>query len=414
MKRVFRAIWRLLTETFWLAVAAGIIAGGYFGFQYLGDTREVVEPAPIERPVALVQTANLSLLTTPLPIRSEGFVQPFRDLSLSAQSSGRIIELHPAILNRGTFREGEVLARLDDAAERASLARAQADIAATQARLDLNQTQLTRTQNLRSTGVVAQERVDELLSQEAELNATLESLRAALQSAEVALANKEVRAPFDGAVLTKSADVGSVVNAGQAIADIFTADRLEVSVPIREAEAALIPGLFTGSPAKATVEINFAGRVFAWDGTVTRFDPNLDAQTRTINVTVELNDVNAAQQIARNTADFASGPPPALINAFAKVSIEGAQPADTWSIPSTAFREGNVWVYENGTLAFAPAEVIHVDGEISYIQSASLSSETRVITSPLEAPALGMALREANPTDRRSAALDVPLAETAQ
>ena len=54
----------------------------------------------------------------------------------------------------------------------------------------------------------------------------------------------------------------------------------------------------------------------------------------------------------------ASGAPPALINAFAQVEIFGTTAADTYRIPSTALRSGDIWLAEDGaTVARAGATI---------------------------------------------------------
>ena len=399
MRKIIGWIGRGLREVFWLGVAGAILFGGYLGWQYLGDNREVVEAQPVERPITLVDTRPLTALTGPLPIRGEGFVQPFRQVALSAQVGGRITELHPAITNRGTFTKGDVLARLDSSAEEASLAQTVANIEATQARLDLTATQLERSAALRARGVIAQEQLDQLESQKQELTASLRSLEAGRKAAEVALSNKVVLAPFDGAVLSKAAEVGAVVSGGMAIAELFTQDRMEIEVAVREADAALIPGLFDGAPAPSTVTIRFAGRTLRWDAKVSRVSPELDRQTRTLTVAVELNDVRAGKSI--DGTELPSGAPNALINAFARVDIDGIQPKDTYAIASTALRGGDkLWVTRDGTLQILPARLIHVDGETSYVQIANAPKDARVIQTALSTPVEGMRLRDVGDENR--------------
>ena len=193
-----KRLWNLARDAFWVIVAVALVAGGVLGYQYLGANKAVVEAQPVERPVPLVATEALALFDDPIPIRAEGFIRPFREVDLSAQIAGRIEFLHPAIEQRGRFFEGDVLVRLDNRAQLAQLAQTESNIASTEARLDLTKTRLTRAQQLIDRGVISQEALDELLSQEAELTASLESLAAARRSAQVSLENVEIRAPFNG------------------------------------------------------------------------------------------------------------------------------------------------------------------------------------------------------------------------
>lgn len=398
MKKIIGYLGVGLRELFWIAVAVAVVFGGITGFRYLGENREVIEPTVVERPTTLVETAEIFLINSPLPIRGEGFMQPHRSANLASQVGGQVIELHPAITERGVFKQGAVLVRLDDSAERATLTQTQANIDGTRARLDLNQILLERTEKLRSSGSASQASLDQVRSTQQELSASLNSLIAAQNVAEVSLGRKIVTAPFDGAVLSKNLDIGSVVNGGQAIAEIFTEDRMEIDVPVREADAALIPGLFEGASPSATVSVRFAGQSFEWDAEVTRVAPTLDQRTRTLTVTVELIDITGAR--ATGSSILASGAPPALINSFANVVIEGPQPDATYAVPSTALRGGSeLWLLtpsegDGGTLKIVPATLVHVDNETSYVTSALIPEGARLITTALSTPQEGMKLRD--------------------
>lgn len=389
MRKVLRFAATALREIFWIAAAIAILGGGYFGFQYLGDNKTVVTAEPAARPITLVETTEFVPVNGPLPIRGEGFVEPFRTVALSAPTGGRIVVLHPAITDRSAFTEGDILVEIDASTERAQIAQAKAAIAATQARLDLIDTQLTRARNLLDRNAVSQATVDDLLGQQNEVRANLEGQIAQLASAEIALENKIVRAPFDGAVQSKDAEIGNVVAGGAPIAQIYTNDRMEVSIAIRETDAALIPGLFEGGTASATVAISFAGVEEAWRAEVVRVDPSLDPQTRTLTATVAL------KERLESDVDLASGAPPALINAFAKVVIDGIAPSDAFAIPSTALRDGDaVWLLRDNALTVHPAQLVHVDGEMSFARIVGLTPNDRLILTPLASPQPGKALRD--------------------
>lgn len=394
MKRALAILGRVLRETVWIVIAATVVYGGFQGFRLLGEGRPVVEAAPVERPVTLVATAELVPITSPLPVRGEGFIRPYRSVSLSALAGGRIVELHPALVDRqGQFAAGDVLVKLDDSVERASLDQIVANIAASEARLDLSRTQLERTQALRDSGSASQRALDQLTAQSAELVANLEGFRAALAVGQIALDNRSIRAPFDGAVLNKLAEVGSVVAAGQSMAEIYTSGQMDVDIAIREADAVLIPGLFVGVEAPAVVTIRFAGRDITWDARVIRVAPDVALQTRTLTVTVEITDVAAGR--TNDNSELASGAPPAMINAFARVVVSGDEPAATYPIPSTAFREGtSVWVLQDGVLVILPARLTHVDGETSYVLIEALPSGARLILTALASPVEGTQLRD--------------------
>jgi hypothetical protein len=113
---------------------------------------------------------------------------------------------------------------------------------------------------------------------------------------------------------------------------------------------------------------------------------------------LELIDIAGAR--ATGTNILASGAPPALINSFANVVIEGPRPASTYAVPSTALRGGKeLWLLtaseaNEGTLKIVPASLVHVDNETSYVTSAFIPQGARLITTALSTPQEGMKLRD--------------------
>ena len=437
------------SDIFWSLAALGIVVAGVIGFQVLGALKEPVAAADVERLVPPVDSVALVPYTAPVPVRGEGFVRPYRELALAAEMSGRVVELHPALLSRGTVRAGETLVRLDDRSARAALTRAESDIASTRARLELTGTQLARSETLRRRGVISQDELDQRAAQEAELSAALSSLRSSRRSAEIELENATVTAPFDARVLSRDVELGSVVSPGQTLATLFTVGELEVTVPLTERAASLVPGLFEhpaghkGDEAPATVVTTFAGREFVRDARVSRVAPALGAGTRMLDVTVALvpdrvieeGPVREAGRSAEGRAPGSadgrtSGPtggradepgeqersvddvppaglPPALVGSYARVAIEGETLDALYALPSTAIRSGTlpgtstlsgtretVWLVVAERLVVHPAETVHVDGATSYVRLRELPPGATLVTGVVDAPVDGMAVRE--------------------
>lgn len=379
------------TDAIWLVIAAAIVAAGVFGFRLMGVLKEPVAARTAERVVPHVDVVQPVKFGKPLPIRGEGFLQPFRQVDLASETSGRVVVLHPAIEDYGAFEVGDILVRLNQRAAKANLSRTEADIASTMARLELNKIRLRRAQTLINRNVISQDRLDELNAENAELESALQSLRAARDRAQVDLENTEILAPFAGRVLSRSVEIGDIASPGEALATIYTDDRLEATIPVTEEDAALIPALFEGGKALAVVRSRFAGKDVEWDAHVSRVDPGLDPQTRTVDITVEIAGRRSQEEAA---GDFASGTPPALINAFVNVTIDGAQLADIFAVPSTAIREGGfLWMAQDERLSIIPVDIIHVDGPTSFVRLDELSTDALLITSGLDAPVEGMALR---------------------
>jgi len=418
-----------VADVLWSLVVVAILLVGVAGFLVMGALRTPLAADPVERTVPRVETMPLERFDAPVPVRAEGFVTARRRVSLAAASPGRVEALHPAMLELGQVREGDRLVRLDDRSARATLARADADIAATQARIELNASQLARTEALRRRGVVSQEELDQRLARQAELAGGLASLESARRGAEIALENSVVSAPFDGAVLARSVELGSVVSTGQPLAELFTADALEVVVPLTERAASLVPGLFgpAAGRATATVTTAFAGREQRRPARVVRVARGLGTGTRMLDVTVALSadrsadssadsmanrsvdhsangtpDGRAREASGRSTDGVRPGDPPAgraptLLDTYAQVVIDGASLEAVYAVPSAAIRpDSTVWLVVGDLFRIRAADIVLVDGGTSYVRVDAADAEAVLVTGVVDTPVDGMRVQTGN------------------
>ena len=374
----------------WSAVALGIIVAGIVGFKVLEALRVPVKAALVERSVPLVEVNVLPRHNGVLPITGRGFVQPRQQVALATEVPGRVVELHPTMFSLGKVRQGEVLVQLDNRNAQAALERAESDIQSIEARLELNASQLERAQTLRRRGVISQEELDQRLAERDELGGSLASLASARESARLSLESTQIKAPFDAQILSRNIEVGAIAVQGQALAQLFAPESLEVTVALEEREAALIPDLFSQGQAAAQVSIEFAGRLVQWPASVTRVGSSLSRSTRTLDVTVKIHQDDPLS--ASDTADLSSGTPPVLVNAWATVSINGVSSETLYAVPMQALREDNkVWLVIDDVLRIMPVRRIHDGTDTAYVAlEAAANDEIQLITSLLTAPVDGM------------------------
>lgn len=154
---------------------------------------------------------------------ASGYVVPQRKAAVSSKGTGRIEYL--GVREGSRVRAGEVLARLENedlVAERAQveaqLAAARAEMTRMETDLHTAERNLKRYQNLWDHKAVAQADFENSQDQHKRGRAAVEAARANIKALEASLRRLSVlieythiRAPFDGVVLTKDADVGEVV-----------------------------------------------------------------------------------------------------------------------------------------------------------------------------------------------------------
>ncbi len=195
-------------------------------------------------------------------VSAVGTGRALRSVELQFSAGGRIAEV--LFRDGDAVSKGDALARLDDAAERAALAEAEAAYQEARAAF-------SRADTLREQGRVAGSTFD---ASEAELLRT----EARLARARSDLDDRTLRAPFDGVVGFSDVDPGAVVTAATVIATIDDISKLDVqfSIPERffgEVEA--------GDAVRARTRI-FPDELF--EGEVEAIDRRVDEVSRAFRV----------------------------------------------------------------------------------------------------------------------------------
>lgn len=156
-------------------------------------------------------------------LTASGYVVAQRRAAVSSKASGRLIEL--TVREGSNVKKGELLARLDASDIQAGIMAAEAAVLQAEANQKQAMVQLinaraetTRTRSLEAQGFVSGQMVDSVVSknkavlaQVSAAEAALAQARAQLKAQKVALDYTEIRAPFDGVVLVKNANVGDII-----------------------------------------------------------------------------------------------------------------------------------------------------------------------------------------------------------
>ncbi|MFN3360675.1 MAG: efflux RND transporter periplasmic adaptor subunit [Pseudanabaenaceae cyanobacterium] len=211
--------------------------------------------------VSLAKTAVVERVTLPVTLGASGKVVPSQTVNLSPKVGGKLVEL---LVDQGDrVTAGQIVARMDSssiepqlrqaealvASAQANLARlrngarpeeiksAQALVEAAQARADLAQKRRDRFLSLAKEGVITQDRLDEVVAEAnsaqanlrdrqkqlerllngarpeeiAQAEAQLREAQARLEAVQVQLEDTIIRAPFDGIITQKYANVGAFV-----------------------------------------------------------------------------------------------------------------------------------------------------------------------------------------------------------
>jgi HlyD family secretion protein len=279
----------------WLIVLAVIVALalGWFALQPRAltvQTTPVVTAYPSQQFVVLNAT---------------GYVVAQRKAAISSKATGRLEWLGVAEGSR--VKAGDLIARIDDRDVRASAQSATANVGAARAGLEQArveqtnaQVELKRNQDLVSKGFISRSaldtataRYDRAVAGVNNAQAVLNSAIANAHNAEVAVDYTQIRAPFDGVILSKSANVGDLVtpfsnatDSKGAVVSMADMTTLEVEADVSEASLAKVK---VDQPAEivldALPDTRFRGRI-------SRMVPTVDRAKATVMTKVKFDNID--------------------------------------------------------------------------------------------------------------------------
>ena len=348
---------------------------------------------PPPPPTLLVQTAEIAMQPVVHEIHSQGTVQPRTQTTLIAETQGQIIEVAPAFVSGGFFRKGDVLVRVDPRNYASTVKRARANVARAATQLETERglagyaredwERMRKFNPDKGPGTDLALRKPQLRQAVAEL----QSAEADLEKAEGDLERTVIRAPYDGMVREKLADVGQYVNVGSQLAVTFAVDIAEVRLPVTQQDLRYLDIAKVRNSADISVSLtaNLGGTDFHWQGNIARSEGVFDVESRVLYLVAQIAD----------PYDMAgTGRVPLLMGTFVAASIEGRDAGQLALIPRHAMQRGNtLWMVDDLQRIF-PREVAveRRDDEFVYVSSGVSEGETYCLT-PIDQPLPGMQVR---------------------
>jgi RND family efflux transporter MFP subunit len=322
---------------------------------------------------------------------ASGYVTARRQATVSAKITGKVTEV---LIEEGQqVKEGDVLARLDDTEAKAQLSLSQAQLTAARSQLAEVRALLVqaerdydRQQELLRRELVAEQSMDAARAQRDMVRARLgnldEQARVAQESVAVArvqVDNTEIRAPFAGVVVAKSAQPGEMISPISAgggftrtgIGTIVDMDSLEIQV---DANESFINRVAPGRPVEAVLNAYPDWKI---PGEVIAIIPSADRNKATVKVRVALR-----QKDRRILPDMG-----VRVSFLSAPSAPGAAPAGGVGmlVPAAAVRvegkAGIVFVVADDKVQRRPVTLGQSVGPDRQVLS-GLSAGERVVLSP--------------------------------
>jgi membrane fusion protein (multidrug efflux system) len=244
-----------------LVITGALGASGfvYHRMQTDGEAAAAVGRGPDAVPVAL---AAAEAGTIRERIEAVGTTLARQAVDIVPLTSGRVAEI--AFTPGERVEAGAVLVRIDDEAEQAAVAEAEASLREAELALD-------RATKLRANNTVAQATVDEL-------QAAFVGARARLDAARKQLADRTVKAPFAGVVGIRGVDIGARVDDETVLTTLDDLSEVEIEFSVPEI---FFGRVRQGLPVSAT-SAAFPGRAFS--GRIATVDTRIGQVSRAFRV----------------------------------------------------------------------------------------------------------------------------------
>ena len=337
-------------------------------------------------PSMLVDVMRVHAANEKITVKAQGSVTPRTQTTLISEVSGLITEVSAAFVAGGFFSKGDVLVRIDDRNYRAEVKRAQAAVRAAE-------TNVTRETGLADYAREDWERAQSVLRsskaatdlamrkpQQAEALASLEFAKADLEKREGDLDRTVIRAPYDGLVREKRADIGQFVNSGSPLAVTFSVEVAEIRLPLPDSQLPYLNldehELVQGRGPGVVLSANIGGQLNSWQGRIIRTEGVFDERSRVLYLVAQIDDpYNRYSQKWQHSLRMGT---------FVEAAIEGEQLDNVIRLPRTALRRDNkIWtVSDNDTLRPVTVEIAHADEQSVLIRSGLISGQLICLTVP--------------------------------
>jgi len=355
--------------------------------------KKAPEEKELEQLAPLVKVEPIQFESMQLEVDSHGLVKPKYQTQLVAQVGGEISFVAPEFVRGGFVIKGQVLARIKDSDYKAFVIEAQAALLSAQAGL----------QQEEALGAVAKDEWSRIkdrkptalslrLPQLAQEQARVKAAEAALARAESNLARTEIRAPFHALIDARNVGLGTYVNPGSNVGEVFSVSEAEIRLPVADSQLQFLVNGGVGSEVELTGEL--AGKSTSWQAKIVRTEGVIDAQSRMAYLVAQLVNPYGLQVPSETDAKLSQTTThPLKFGSYVQASVKGIVVPKAALLPRHLMSDGRVPVLtDDNKLSLKKITLLREQGTMIVITD-GVSDNDQLIVSALQYPVEGMALR---------------------
>ncbi len=237
----------------WIVLVIVLAAAGFGGWKYWSNNNPAA--GQVEFRSAAVAKGDVTQ-----SVSANGQLSPIKTVAVGSQISGQITNL--TVDFNSPVKEGQLLAEIDSGTYMTRMKSAKADLANTQASLELAELNFKRSEELLKNKLIAQSEYDQTRVQLQQARAQVLTREASVATAEVDLSRATIYAPISGVVISRNVDIGQTVAASLNTPTLMTIAndlrKMQIDAMVSEAD---VGNVTEGLNVEFTVDA-FPGRPF--------------------------------------------------------------------------------------------------------------------------------------------------------
>ena len=345
-----------------------------------------VKPEEKKYTPPLVEIKKLKMEDIQISVFSQGTVMPGKEVVLSSEISGKVNWISDKLLPGSKFYKNDTLLTFDKRDLELALIIAESNLS--QATLNYERELAEFELANKEWNQIGEGKGSSLTLRKPQLNrakALLASSEAGFEQAQRNLDRSIVKAPFNGIVRTKNADIGAVANPGIPLAQIFSIDYVEIELPINQNEFK-----FLNDPMKSNANKNKVILSNESDNILNKWIGKIDRISKEINSRTRMQSVYA---VVENPYKTDKNKPALKVGMYVNAEILGKQMKNLIRIPRNIINNDRVWLVDkHNNLLEKKIDVLFYDKE-SAILKTGLSDEEQILLTRLSVMINGMKVR---------------------
>jgi len=367
-----------------------IIALGGMTTKYLLSSAPQAQKQPPKVSGTIVEVVQLNPSTQNVTLPVIGTIEASRTTLIVSKVSGKVIQTHPSFTLGSFVKKGELLAQIDPVDYQSAVDEIKAQLLSAKASetIEMGQQESAKKElelsEEKPTGLSRSLILRE--PQLAQVKATILQLEASYASALNNLKETSIKAPYDGVIISKVAELGSYVSTQSTLVEIVSTDTfwMRVTLPVSYLKFLDTSDATALSHIEVTLISN--NHPLHVKANLIKILPDLDSTTKQAKVLIEVHDPFGLKEATPDKHAL-------LLGETLQATITGERFENIYALPSSLLRPNNtIWVMdENQTLVIKPVDVLYKNPQYVLITE-GITPQDHIITTYLTAPIAGMKL----------------------